>query len=152
MSRPLARKPSRARQRALLAYLVELRTVLHVPSIWHIELYWEHPDRAGEGDVQAEIQTMGARHFASLRLGDGFWTEDPEGVRKVLVHELLHLAHADVFRLIDADEAEPILRQALGAIPFRMLSGAMNRELELMVDALTSVLEPFVPLPAPWPK
>lgn len=144
---------SPARRRALVAYVRRLKAELHLQA-WHVRIVWEYPntDDGAGGDVQAETEPMGARWLAELRLGEGFWRLDRAGVRRVLTHELLHLHHADLFRLVDADEAEPILRQGLGAVAFGMFSGNVKRELELMVDQLTAIVEPAMPLPPAWPK
>lgn len=140
--------PSKARQEAFGKYVHDLLGKLGLSS-WTIRCVWdEYPDRAAEGNIQAEVEPTRARYLASLKLGEEFWDKGPREVRDIVVHELLHLEHASVWFLIDNDP----LKEALGATAYAMLSHAMNRELELMVDHLTSTIAPLMPVPPKWPS
>lgn len=115
---------------------------------WTVRIVWEYPDRdLGAGNIQAEIEPIEGRYLACLRLGEGFWELDPAKTREVIVHELLHLHHSAVTDAIDRGRTKLLLGEPAHAI----LSDVVDREAELMVDALTSVLVEHMPEPKAWP-
>lgn len=135
---------SGARRAALEAYVSEVRASLRLDA-WDVRLADEWPDD-GE-DVYAQIDPCEQRWIATLRLGSGFWDLPPEDQRNTIVHELLHLHHV---RLTDVTRLGA-WRHQVGQALYDHLVDQVKREAELMVDALASVLAPFVPLPPAWP-
>lgn len=140
--------PSRARQDAIGSYIGDLKSRMNLGH-WTVRIMWEHPERALDGsEIQAEIEQIEGRYLAVLRLGEGFWDFDPSQVREVVVHELLHLHHMRVSSLTDWGR----LNKLVGDPAHVMIKDNLDRELELMVDTLTSVLVEHMPLAEKWPK
>lgn len=132
------------RRSALEAYVSEVRALLRLAH-WTLMIPDEWPEEGDE--VLAVIVPGDQRYIAHLRLGPGFWGLDPSDQRNSVVHELLHLHHV---RLTDAVRLGQ-WRQQVGQGLYDHLIDQVKREAELMVDALTSVIAPAMPLPPAWP-
>jgi hypothetical protein len=140
--------PSQARQDALSEYISELRRRMNLAH-WTVRIMWEYPDREyGDGSIQAEITMTEGRYLATLRLGEGFWDLDADAARAVLVHELLHIHHVRVSAMTDWGR----LKLLVGEPVHSVIQDNLDRELEIMVDTLTSVLVEHMPAPEKWPK
>lgn len=139
--------PSNERSEALASYIAELRGLMALGH-WTVRVVWEYPDREdGSGAIQAEIDPTEGRYLACLRLGEGFLGLPAEDTRTTLVHELLHLHHVGLTDVIDRGRTKLLLGEPAHAI----LADVANREAELMVDSLTSVIAEHLPLPGAWP-
>lgn len=123
---------------AIQLYLWRLRDALRL-SHWDVFL----SAKAAERHCDASVYPTEGRWVAEVRVGQGFWFLPDEEKRSTLTHELLHLTHRGV--------AE-VLRKHLfigGYLPRRaylMAWEAQRLELELMVDHLTTVIAPTMPV------
>lgn len=137
---------SPARRRALMAYVERVRDAMGLRH-WAIRIPDEHPEAAE--DALAQIDPTEGRYVATLRLGEGFWTEDREGQRASIVHEMLHIHHV---RVTDAVRLGGY-RTELGQSAYEELIATVKREAEYMTDALTTLYAPMVRLPPErWPR
>jgi hypothetical protein len=134
---------SKARRAALQEYVSTVRRELYLQH-WEIRLPDEYPN---DDDAIAEIDPCDGRYVATVRFGDDFWSESRERARAIIVHELLHLQHVRLTNMIRLGQ----YRQQLGAGLYEHLEAELKREAEYMVDALTTVVAPSVPLPKRWP-
>lgn len=139
--------PSEARQKALTDYIGDLLRRMNLDR-WVVRIiYDEHPDRASEGRVIAEMDPIRGRHLGTLTFGERFWHLPRADMRETIVHELLHLAHANLWFVIDSDP----VRSALGPSSAVVLDN-LDREIELMTDHLAGIIAPSMPLPPRLPR
>ena len=134
---------SKARRAAVHDYIAAVRRELYLQH-WEVEMPDEYPDSS---DSLAEIDPCAGRYVAVLRFGEGFWGLSQEKARSACTHELLHLHHVRVTNAVWLDEYKAQLGQGL----YDHLWTNVKRETEYMVDALTTIVAPHVPLPKRWP-
>lgn len=139
-------KPALSAERgtALGEYLSDLRGALGLRH-WVIRVPDEWPDDAE--NVFAATDPCVGRFVATIRLGANFWDQDPHDLRDTLVHELLHLHHVRLTDVIRLGEYKSQLGQGL----YDHLNDQVRTEAEYMIDALTSIVAPTMPLPPAWP-
>lgn len=135
--------PSPGRRDALHEYVKEVRRLLFLQH-WRIDLPNEWPDVE---DVSAQIVPVEGRYLATLRFGEGFWSQSPDEARATITHELLHLHHVRLSDVVREGE----YRHELGRSLYEHLYDQVRHESELMTDALTSLVVELLPLPPAWP-
>lgn len=119
-----------------------VKTVRHELYLDHWEIRVDHglPE---DGEAIASIDPCAGRYVATIRFGESFWAEAPTEQRHTVTHELLHLAH---FMVSDAVRLGEYKRE-LGQTTYEHLYDQVRRGFEYMVDALTTIVAPHMPLP-----
>lgn len=134
----LKRTPERLRK--LADYVAQVRDALGLAQ-WAVKLQEDPPS---EDDALAKIEPIEGRDTARLWVSSGYWDEEPEEQRATITHELLHLFHREVTEPFTASEA---LADLIGKPADRLLVDSLKRASELMVDRLTRIVAPHMPLP-----
>jgi hypothetical protein len=118
-----------------------LRTVADQLGLRHWVVEVDHEPT--EGDALAEVRLALERRRMRVRYAVEFDQADEEEQRLAVCHEVLHCHHRDLFQTVEAG-----VRDELGGAAFRLFIGSVRRDLERMVDALSEVVAPTVPLPS----
>ncbi len=106
---------------------------------WEFQVAHEEPFDPG---ALAEIEMAAGRKLARVRVAAAWDDHEPEERRHALVHELVH-AHARDMEEFVREGA----RGEFGGAAYRLFVQGLDRELERMVDALATAVEPVLPLP-----
>lgn len=110
-------------------------------SYWRVEVAKNLPPE----DCLLMIEPTDGRRIAMLYIADNWWDRDPDQKRIDFVHECLHLAHHDqeeCIRRFKNDNGD------VGAYVWSVVWSQFRVETERMVDSLSYVVAPFMPL---WP-
>lgn len=123
----------------LQAYIRLLRDQM-ILNHWEVILSTE---TCVEG-ANATVHDVRGRQVAAIRVHKDWFTYTPEDQREILVHELLHLTHIGV---------SDVLTEGIGGsmyLPYKAWAGFRGLfylEVEKMVDHLSCILAPNMPLP-----
>ena len=103
------------------------------------------PDRPPHDDGLASTWTAEHAEMARVRVHAGFWDEDPDERRRLLLHEALHAPFQRLRQVVDEG-----LEGVLGASAAGVLDRLWIHELERVVGKLERGLAPlFPPVPDP---
>jgi hypothetical protein len=84
--------------------------------------------------IHATCDCVPGRAYSTIRLDDGFFELPPGDQREVLIHETLHpLLHPLMGHVVD-------LRSELGRAHYETVERVFRRDLEVVVDTLTTAL------------
>ena len=92
-------------------------------------------------DSWADIEVSENLGEASIRLSNDFFKETPESQRRILAHELMHVHHAALERLLGT------LEGVLGSQAYEVLDKVWDTEGERVAEALSFVVAERLPLP-----
>ena len=105
---------------------------------WRLVLLDEMPANA---DRAAECHPVYGRRFAQLRFSDDWATNDPDQLRRYVVHELLH-CHFEPLDWV-VNNTQP----GLGNHAFDIVHAAFVDALEVCLDAIATEWAETLPLP-----
>lgn len=123
---------------AIQSYLSQISDLLGLQR-WDIYVAAE---RAPKG-ARASVLPVEGRALAGVSFAQTWLSSTPQEMRNDIVHELLHVVHRDQTDLIANAGAKAI--DAQGA--YDVLWEAFRLATEVMVDHLTSIIAPSMPLP-----
>ena len=118
------------------AYLNTIRPVMHLTQ-WTIKVNNDIP----ADDSWADIEVSENLWEATIRLSNDFFKETPESQRRILAHELMHVHHAALERLMGT------LEGTLGSQAYEVLDKVWDTEGERVAEALSFVVAEVLPLP-----
>jgi hypothetical protein len=122
---------------ALEAYVSDLALLLDL-SGWEITISRE----PSEPDAHADIDPHAQRRSAELRVESGFYALSPERQRLTIAHELGHLIHARVDRVVEN------LEETLGKVGWSILEPNYVDAAERTVEHWARLVAPSLPLPS----
>lgn len=108
-------------------------------TFWDVYL----SDTATEKGNWADVTVTEGKHSAAIRLCSQFWDLTPEQRRETIVHEMLHVVHWRAIDGIGNGWAKLVKEQEA----FDAVWALTSTEVELMVDQLTAIIAPHMPLP-----
>ena len=123
---------------AIQAYVNQIRDLMGLHR-WDIYVAVQ---RAPKG-ARASVLPVEGRAVAAVRFAKDWLTYSPEDMRSDIVHELIHVVHRDQTDLIRKAATEAIEEQAA----YDVLWEGFRLATEVMVDHLTTIIAPFMPLP-----
>jgi hypothetical protein len=121
-------KPTITRRQRWAPYVRYLGDVLHLRD-WSIDVYEDAPNDPG---AIASCEPVSGRKLAIVRLAECFLTDEPEGQRHTLTHELLHCHFGPPWRMLEAHSALP---------PAALMA------MEYAIDGVADAIAPLLPLP-----
>lgn len=92
-------------------------------------------------DAWADIEVSENLWEATIRVGEDFFKESPTSQRRILAHELMHVHHAAVERMVNTMDG------VLGSQAFSILDKLWDMETERVAEALSFVVAEILPLP-----
>lgn len=122
---------------AIQLYLWQLRDLMGLGR-WDVYL---GAKRAPKGCLASVLPCEG-RAVANVSVSKHWWDLPAHEQRDTLVHELIHLVHRDQTDLIRC-----AAMHGLDRTTYRVLWEAHRLATEVMVDHLTSIIAPTMPLP-----
>lgn len=135
-------KPERQRRIAILRpWALSLQPLMGLAH-WRIRISDEQPV---DTSCFAEFHQWINGCEADIRIGDQFFTQEPDDQRETLVHEYLH-GHMKLFKHLFAD-----LEHNLAKVLYQHVDTQFYHAEEMTVDALSRVIAPHLPLPPPLP-
>ncbi len=126
---------------AVRAYVALLQPLFRLQH-YEIEVWDEPPENK---DAFADCGTKSRQHWARLRFAEKHFDTSPDEQRNTVAHELLHVLH---------DGVDVAAIEGFGGLATTSEEWARQRydhENERLIDALSRVLAPLLPLP-PAPK
>jgi hypothetical protein len=138
-----------ARRVALNEYLYRLAHEMGLQD-WTIHVSTK---RADPETTFLEVETQVLTHFAQVRVGGFFRTDDDiitgaNEQRQASVHELVHLRQARVLEWIK----EGVWRNSMPRAEAELVENLLREELEIMADRLAAVIARFMPPVPDWPE
>jgi hypothetical protein len=124
------------RWKALDAYVADAAILLNL-SDWEISISRD----PSEPDAHADIDPHSQRTTAELRVESGFFALSPERQRLIVAHELGHLIHARVDRVVEN------LEETLGTVGWAILEPNYVDAAERTVEHWARIVAPYLPLP-----
>lgn len=118
------------------AYLNAHRDVMHLKQ-WTLKVSADIPS----DDSWADIEVSDNLWEATVRISGDFFKETPESQRRILAHELMHVHHAALERLLGT------LEGVLGSQAYEVLDKVWDTESERVAEALSFVVAERLPLP-----
>jgi len=118
------------------AYLNAHRAVMHLPQ-WNLKVSNDIP----ADDSWADIEVSDNLWEATIRFSNDFFKESPESQRRIIAHELMHVHHAALERLLGT------LEGVLGSQAYEVLDKLWDTEGERVAEALSFVVAEVLPLP-----
>ena len=115
---------------SLQGYINQIKNMLGLEN-WDVFLTWA----ASSDDANASIHPVYGRHMAGLSVNKEWFSYTPEVQRNTILHELLHVVH---------NRQTEVIRTTPQA---RGMWLTFERETEMMVDQLATVLDQFFPYP-----
>ena len=122
---------------ALEAYIWQLRDLMGLHR-WDLFIAAE---RAPKG-ARAAVLPSDGRAIAGLSFCKGWFDSTPDDMRNDIVHELIHIIHRDQTDLVRLSTFDVLERST-----YIVLASAHKSATEVMVDHLTAIIAPFMPLP-----
>jgi hypothetical protein len=103
-------------------------------------------DPCANDDSDAEVWRTRKQNDGEIHINGLFWTRTALQQRETIAHELIHVAHTHVDRIIESDL---IGSNILGKPLETMISQFYDREMDAFVQHMARIVAPFMPV-LPW--
>lgn len=123
----------------LVTYVDEIRHYMNL-SHWEVEVVITSTEDLSNHDPFVEVVKVKDRPLATILFPQVVLDYPLEEIRHYIVHELLHLHIQRLWRHIES------LQPLIGVFSYATFSEAARADMEEMVDRLTYIIEPLIPL------